>query len=235
MALVPDKMIISHEQVELMKHNRKILNNSINDFGAKDIHYSKLDKDILNSINKYEQEMFTSTNADMKSKLQKIDIASKEYLNGVDDLSKSAPRQLRSTRLTNLKEENKNDQHFIVEIAFQFNLNENEDTNEKFKSVKVSETADLYDLCKQYKIEFVKYLNDCDINDEMLGTNKLKPQIEHDVNDCKDSLFFKRKASLTCLKQIESKLELEIEIEEAKCNEEIEKRKKYKVSGFNSY
>lgn len=232
MALVPDKMIISHEQVELMKHNRKILNNSINDFGAKDIHYSKLDKDILNSINKYEQEMFTSTNADMKSKLQKIDIASKEYLNGVDDLSKSAPRQLRSTRLTNLKEENKNDQHFIVEIAFQFNLNENEDTNEKFKSVKVSETADLYDLCKQYKIEIVKYLNDCDINDEMLGTNKLKPQIEHDVNDCKDSLFFKRKASLTCLKQIESKLELEIEIEEAKCNEEIEKRKKYKIDAL---
>lgn len=238
MALVPDKMIISHEQAELMKYNCKILNNSINDFGAKEIHYSKLDKDILNSLNKYEQEIFTSANADMKSKLQKIDITSKEYLNNADELTKSAPRQLRSTRLTNLKEENKNDQQFIAEIAFRYNFDENDDDdeiNDKFNgdNVKICETTDLYDLCKQYKIEFVNYLNDCDNNDDLLVANKLKPQLEYDANNIsKDSLVFKRKTNLLCLKQIESKLELETEVEENKCNEEIEKRKKYKIDAL---
>ena len=255
MAVVPDKMMILHEQAELIKYNKKILNESINEFIEKDTvnNYSKIDKDILYSINKYEQSdnfnikkelelsnsIFNnsglSTCSDMKSKLKQIDIASlHDELNNLAQV-KSTTRQLRSNRLSNLKEDlsNKYDQ-FLFEINFSHNENLDEENSNYFSlNLKLFENIDLSDLCKQYKIESVKYTNksepidfDNDLNSESsIIINKLKSQLDNTY----DNKILTKKTNLAILKQVESKLEADFQTEESKNNEEIEKRKKYKV------
>jgi hypothetical protein len=255
MAVVPDKMMILHEQAELIKYNKKILNESINEFIEKDIvnSYSKIDKDILYSINKYEQSdtfnikkelelsnsIFNnsglSTCSDMKSKLKQIDIASlNDELNNLAQV-KSTTRQLRSNRLNNLKEDlsNKYDQ-FFFEINFSHDENLDEENSNYFSSkLKLFENIDVPDLCKQYKIESVKYTSknesidfDNDLNSESsIIINKLKSQLDNTY----DNKILTKKTNLAILKQAESKLEADFQTEESKYNEEIEKRKKYKV------
>lgn len=276
MALVPDKMAIFQEQIDLLKHNRKILNNSINDFVSKDLmNYStKLDKDIFNSINKYEQDIKkeaeltnTSLNSvDIKlTRLKQIDLLSpsnaslNEDLNGLkSNTTTMTTRQLRSTRSTNnLKEDLAKYDQFLFEICFQ--LKHSDEQDEKLNKSKLIDTIDLYDLFKQYRIESIKYLS-VNIKKENEFDNELKQQSDNNstnviINQLKLDLdkdsssttlltssstatslsnqLIKRKLNLTILKQIESKLELDIESEESKCNEEIEKRKKYRVSLTN--
>ncbi len=89
------------------------------------------------------------------------------------------------------------------------------------------------DLCKQYKIESVKYTSknesidfDNDLNSESsIIINKLKSQLDNTY----DNKILTKKTNLAILKQAESKLEADFQTEESKYNEEIEKRKKYKV------
>lgn len=246
MALVPDKMVILQELVDLMKFNKQNLNNSINEFiVSKDIllagTYSKIDKEILYSINKYEQEFksdnqfkkeidFNNTSDDsMKSKLIKIDLIANNLNEDLNTLNKSnlnnTTRQLRSTRSANHLNESigKCDQ-FQFEIIFQ--LNDDLDMRQK-----IVDNLDLHDLIKQYKIESIKFIKCKNEQNDM--DNEFKQQEDSLINEFKldnDKLnAFRKRTTLTILKQIESKLELDIETEETKCNEEIEKRKKYRV------
>ena len=124
---------------------------------------------------------------------------------------------------------------------------------------KLLDKLDLVDLSKLFKIDLIKHLfkvnnnnitklngngngnclSDSSENKEVNGNNG---DINHeemnsdsqDMNESNDTdssgYLFKRFASIDDLKQIEAKLKVEIESDESKYNDEIEKRKKYKVN-----
>jgi hypothetical protein len=131
-------------------------------------------------------------------------------------------------------------------------------SNLKFKSNlnKILDTLDLIDISKLFKIELIKSqkVKDLKINDEIFNffkmdkfesengekdnSNDSKNYCDNDVfdHDSKKIVieenikFFKTSVSLEDLKSLEFKLKSEIELDESKCNEEIEKKNKYKVS-----
>jgi hypothetical protein len=132
--------------------------------------------------------------------------------------------------------------------------------NLKFKNElnKLLDKLDLVDLSKLFKIDLIKHLfklnsniaklngngngnclSDSSENKEVNGNNSdaNHEEMNSDSQDMNESngtdssgYLFKRLASIDDLKQIEAKLKVEIESDESKYNDEIEKRKKYKVN-----
>ncbi len=133
-------------------------------------------------------------------------------------------------------------------------------SNLKFKSNlnKILDKLDLIDISKLFKIELIKSqkVKDLKINDEIFSffkmekyesengekdnSNDSKKYCDNDVFDHNSKKivieenikFFKTSVSLEDLKSLEFKLKSEIELDESKCNEEIEKKNKYKVNIF---
>jgi hypothetical protein len=238
MAVVPDKMFILREQIELINDNRAKIEKVIN------YHENGVINDSNNESNTSED---ISCSKQQTIKLEFTDqLFQNETKNSIcipndNEVTKSIlnTRQLRSNNSTSTLKSNKlsnsnnidqlttNKDDYSYEIRF--NLKSNDIVNELIDNCNnnilklkanldhlIEKNFDSNELSKLFKIETIINLNENDNFD--------------DENN--DNILVKKLASLSDLKIISLKLKNEIDLSEAKFNDEIEKRKKYKVNFF---
>lgn len=236
MALVPDKMPQLNEQIELMKYNQTIINNLLID-----IKNASLNEEDFN-INKIKSE-FTVKNEPSILNKKENESAEGSYSLTTSNDSKPNTRQLRSSRSAtqNLKEPESSTSKLNEQLEINFyglSGNWNEDNKQT-----LLELCKLYHIeniksssqSRQMKLEFLMQSNDLtsDVK-ENESMSKIKLHLNSQVNKCKleDTVLVKKITDLSGLKLIDSKLSTELELDEAKLNEELEKRKKYRTDAL---
>ena len=218
MAVVPDKMYITKDQIDKMNDNKLKINKAFLEL----VHNGNSSIEI----------------AELSSETVEINPVDSPTKNSKD----TTQRQLRSTRLgvnqnssnNLLKDKIKCDEYFelffdlshsdqIEELLTNVNRSMEDTSKEslvRFKSnlIKLVEKFDLGEICKHFRIENVKFL----INSSNYG----------DYLDFNNKILLRKVASSVELKLVEAKLQSEIECEEIKLNDEIEKRTKYKIDAL---
>ena len=238
MAVVPDKMLILREQIELMNENRAKIEKIINSYES-------------SLINGYNNE---SNNSDDTSFPKNITIKTENTdqiiqndnrnsncisTDNESSQSISNTRQLRSNNSSSILKSNKlstsNSNNQLItdkeECNYEiiFNLKSNDVVNElinncnnnilKLKAnldLLIENNFDSIELSKLFKIEKIS-----DVNDSSNYNNEKN-----------DIMSIRKLVNLSDLKIIDLKLKNEIDFDEVKYNDEVEKRKKYKVNYY---
>ena len=283
MAVVPDRILVIRERVDLMRNNLIKMVGIINECEALCQEEEQMNKSKQSTLNKHFEknepllnETFSSNSP--SSSIDSISSLVTEPNKPLSDSLESNMRQLRSANISNkmlinnnkenakFSSRNKQDTCDEVEIIFCLNSNDliddlikntqsdvkvidmNNNNNSKIKLElnRILEKLDLIDLNKLFKIEFVKTCksktkifkkneDDCENSDAKSyfdspnNFHEFKVESQNSSNIDDDFKFYRRISNLDELKSIETKLEYEIEADESKCNEEMEKKNKYKV------
>lgn len=258
MALVPDKMVQLNEQIELMKYNYKTIFNLLTEFRNLCLNESDLNVNVKTEpkchLTKMDAKPVGNELASNVKKENEFELNASSSCSSSE--SKPNTRQLRSSRTNNntfpkveiIQNSAKNEQ---FEISFILKDSNNNNYNSEDRSKNIVE------LCKIYCIDSIKYLTSTKqkldillqpdptdpkekeneiinkIKLQLNGENILKTQIQDVNTETKDeSVLFKKIIDLASLKLSQSRLSSEIELEEAKYDEELDKRKKYKTDAL---
>lgn len=245
MALVPDKMIQLSEQIDIMKYNHSTITSLLIEARCLCLNENDLN---VNCVKKEPEQLMQI----IKKETDFVELNKSELPDSGSSDSKPNTRQLRSSR-NNAKEittnnENKNE---LFELNF---VLPSSDIEDKKKS--------LADLCKLHVIESIKMtvarskheiVENCMPIDPKEKENDIINKIKMRLNSSNENLdllkerfgekknidlineksvMFKKSIDIVGLKSLEVRLSSEIETEEARYNEELEKRKKYKTDAL---
>lgn len=208
MAVVPDRMCILKEQIDLLNENRKVIvefssniiieNESISPGGQQGTESDNF----VNTPRQLRSSKSSNSNLGAQVNSKKMPNSSRQE----DQLHYEVLLNLSTNE--NIQDLNKNWKN-LTKINFS-----------KFKQdlIRLLEKFDLVELSRIFKIEKICLINN----------NNSSSQ-----NETSESILYARKlVSLNDLKLAENKLANEIESEMTKLNEEIDKRNKYKVLFF---
>lgn len=288
MAVVPDKITLIREKINLMNKNLIKLNQFINEFEILNQEEDRL-LDQQNSFLKNESiindSFFSNPSPSSTNSYSNDSISSlvTEPSKKIRELSETNIRKLRSTntkssqiQTTTIKGNSKYDfqkKRNLHDINIYFNLDSNEliddlmkksfsiskngkkNNQQKFKNAlnKILEKLELIDMNKLFTIELIKYSSVKEIkkNENILNYFKTENNQKESFNDHEEQIdydeiaennnktiidenvkYLKTSSSIEELKSVKARLKSEIDSDELKCNEEVEKKNKYKVSNF---
>jgi hypothetical protein len=288
MAVVPDKITLIREKINLMNKNLIKLNQFINEFEFLNQEEDRL-LDQQNSFVKNESiindSFFSNSSPSSTNSYSNDSISSlvTEPSKKIRELSETNIRKLRSTntkssqiQTTNIKENSKNNfqkKRNLHDINIYFNLDSNELIDDlikksfsiskiddgkksnqlKFKNAlnKILEKLEIIDMNRMFTIESIKYSSVKEIkkNENILNCFKTENNQKDSINDHEERIdydeiaennnktiidenlkYLKTTSSIEELKSVKTRLKSEIDSDELKCNEEVEKKNKYKVS-----
>lgn len=250
MALVPDKMLPLSEQIDNMKYNFSLIKNIMHEFHDVFLNLNENELNIKNEPKANELNIKKDNEFDNIKDINSSNNSNNqnEETNSTIDLTPTT-RQLRSSRVstssqnTTLKDTDMVPQN-IPKNEFEINFIVSD-------SNKLDSKKSLTDLCKLHRIESLKYVPShtdqqqtfIDLKDkeneiirkiklELSNENNEKLKYNDDDNTENEGVLIKKKTDFKELQLIESKLHSEIELEEARHNDEIDKRKKYKTDAL---
>ena len=227
MAVVPDKMIVLSRQIELMTNNRHFVSDVISSISTQQENETSIKSEPILSMGQNQTDNEIN-----------VDSVKKEMSSEPAESQTRANRQLRrnANQLNQsvLKEESSHEP-MQFEFVFIFHaedleishgvITEDKDINKLINlKTKLAQPNDLIDMMKEYKLESVK----------LMGAKADEPEKTPSLGSEKVSI--KKVIDLSQIKLIDARLQQEIDSNESKYNDEIERRNKYKVlKSFSSF
>jgi hypothetical protein len=219
MAVVPDRMSLLKDQIELIVDNRQRIRKLIND---------------LESVAAASQQSPENNQPENPLNIQDEN----SNTNSETTATNSEQRQLRSRRSAANMQQQKQQQQTAAKIEktvdIAFNTSANSLIHGFVKQLTSSESANRMKIVTRLRAELAKILERLELVDACklfrvaLDASTAAPTTSTGTT-FDEVLTIRRTSTLSELRAVEARLKLEVEADEARLNEEVEKRKKYRV------